>query len=106
MSDSFKEREKGFETKYAHDQEQQFRAANRRNRLVGAWAAALLGKTGDDAAAYALEVVKADFKSAGDGDVVAMLKADLGDRADEAAIRAKLDECMTIAKAQLLDEAR
>ena len=70
----------------------------------GHWAAALLGKTGDDAAAYAVEVVKADFEEAGDEDVVRKLKGDLGDLADEATIRAKLAECMAIAKAQLMDE--
>lgn len=104
MSDSFRDREKGFESKYAHDQELQFRAVNRRNRLVGHWAAELMGKTGDEVGAYAVEVVKADFKEAGDEDVIAKLAADLGDRADDAAIRAKLVECMQIAKAQLMEE--
>lgn len=104
MSDSFKDREKGFENKYAHDQELQFRATARRNRLIGHWAAELLGKTGDEVGAYAVEVVKADFKEAGDEDVIGKLKADLGDRADDATIRAKLAECMRIAKAQLMDE--
>jgi len=104
MSDSFKDREKGFESKFAHDQELQFRATARRNRLVGHWAAQLLGKTGDEVGAYAVEVVKADFEEAGDEDVVRKLTADLGSRADEAAIRAKLTECMAIAKSQLMDE--
>ncbi len=101
---SFKDREKGFENKFAHDQELQFRATARRNRLVGHWAAELLGKTGDEVGAYAVEVVKADFEEAGDDDVVRKLKADLGDLADDATIRAKIAECMTIAKTQLMSE--
>lgn len=103
--DSFKEREKGFENKFAHDQELQFRAVARRNRLLGRWAAELLGKTGDDVGAYAVEVVKADFQEAGDDDVVRKLVTDLAGRADEAAIRNKMRECLETAKAQLMDEA-
>ena len=102
--DNFKDREKGFENKFAHDQELQFRATARRNRLVGHWAAELLGKTGDDVGAYAVEVVKADFEEAGDGDVVRKLRADLGHLADETTIRAKMAECMATAKAQLMSE--
>jgi len=102
---SFKDREKGFENKYAHDQEMQFKAVSRGNRLAGLWAAGLMGKSGDDATAYALEVVKSDFEEAGDHDVVRKLARDLGDKADEAAIRAKLAECRGIAKDQLLSES-
>lgn len=101
---SFKDREKGFENKFAHDQELQFRATARRNRLVGHWAAELLGKTGDEVGAYAVEVVKADFEEAGHDDVVRKLQRDLGDRADEATIRGKMDECMEVAKLQLMNE--
>ncbi len=102
---SFKDREKGFENKFAHDQELQFRAVARRNRLLGRWAAELLGKTGDEVGAYAVEVVKADFQEAGDDDVVRKLVSDLAGRADEAVIRDKMRECLETAKAQLMDEA-
>ncbi len=101
---SFKDREKGFENKFAHDQELQFRATARRNRLVGHWAAGLLGKTDDEAKAYAIEVVKADFEEAGDGDVIRKLMADLGDRVDEKTVLAKLEECYAQAKQQLMNE--
>lgn len=104
MSDSFKDREKGFENKFAHDLELQFRANARRNRLLGHWAAQLLGKTGDDEVRYALDVVREDFREAGHDDVVRKLKADLGDLADEATIRAKMAEYLDIAKAQLMGE--
>ena len=62
---TFNDREKGFENKFAHDEEMQFRAHARRNKMLGLWAASLLGKTGEDADAYAMEVVQADFAEVG-----------------------------------------
>lgn len=102
---TFDDRERAFETKFAHDAEMQFRAEARRNKLAGLWAAGLLGKTGPDADAYAAEVVKADFAEAGDADVVRKLAADLAGKADEATIRAKLAESLSLAKAQLMGDA-
>lgn len=102
---TFDERENAFENKFAHDAEMQFKAEARRNKLLGEWAAGLLGKSGSDIASYAKEVVKADFEEAGHEDVVRKLASDLGELADEATIRAKLDELMAEAKGQLLDEA-
>ena len=101
---SFKERENAFENKYAHDAEMQFKAEARRNKLLGLWAAELLGKSGDEAAEYAKEVIKADFEEAGDEDVYRKVAGDLGDKADEQTIRAKMVELMALAKGQLLDE--
>ncbi len=101
---TFDDRENAFENKFAHDAELQFKAEARRNKLAGLWAAGLLGKSGDDAAAYAAEVVRADFEEAGDADVVRKLAADLGGLATEATIRAKLAECMHEAKRQLMTE--
>lgn len=102
---SFDERATAFESKFAHDAEMQFKAEARRNRLLGLWAAGLLGKSGDAAAEYAKEVVRADFEEAGDEDVFRKVKADLAGKADDATIRARMAECMAEAKAQLLDEA-
>ncbi len=102
---TFEDRERGFENKFAHDAEMQFRAVARRNRLVGLWAADLLGKTDEAANEYALSVVKADFEEAGDEDVIRKLVADLGDSASDAQIRAKLAECLATAKQQLFTEA-
>jgi hypothetical protein len=101
---TFDDRENAFENKYAHDQEMQFKAEARRNKLLGLWAAELLGKTGDDAAAYAKEVVKSDFEEAGHEDVVRKVAGDLGDKADADTVRAKMAEFLSQAKAQLLDE--
>ncbi len=101
---TMKDRENAFENKFAHDAEMQFKAEARRNKLLGLWAAELLGKSGDDAAEYAKEVVKADFEEAGDEDVYRKVAGDLGDKADEATIRAKMVETMAEAKAQLAEE--
>ena len=101
---SFKDREKGFENKFAHDQEMQFRAVARAHKLVGLWAAELLGKRGDEAASYAIEVVKSDFEEAGQEDVVRKLSRDLGDKVDEATIRTKMAESLQLAKVQLMTE--
>ena len=101
---TFDDRENAFENKFAHDAEMQFRAEARRNKLAGLWAAELLGKTGDAAAEYAMTVVSADFEEAGNEDVVRKLAADLGDKSTPDAIRAKLDELLPVAKAQLMSE--
>ncbi len=102
---TFDDRENAFESKFAHDAEMQFKAEARRNKLLGLWAADLLGKSGGDAEAYAKEVIASDFEEAGDEDVYRKLAGDLGDKADEATLRAKMAEMMSAAKAQLMDEA-
>ncbi|WP_298975631.1 DUF1476 domain-containing protein [uncultured Roseobacter sp.] len=101
---TFDDRENAFENKYAHDAEMQFKAEARRNKLLGLWAADLLGKSGDDATEYAKEVVKSDFEEAGDEDVYRKVSGDLGSRADEATIRAKMRELMVEAKSQIMQE--
>ena len=102
--DSFKDREKAFENKFAHDEEMHFKAFARRNKLIGLWAAGVLGKSGAEAESYAMECVYADFEEAGHEDVYRKLAADLSGKMDEAAIRAKMNEFLGIAKAQLLEE--
>lgn len=101
---TFDDREHAFEAKFAHDAEMQFKAEARRNRLLGLWAAELLGKSGDDAADYAREVIRSDFHEAGEEDVFRKVKADLGGRVDDAAIRARMRELLAQAKAQILNE--
>ncbi|KIN64941.1 DUF1476 domain containing protein [Sulfitobacter noctilucicola] len=101
---SMKDRENAFENKFAHDAEMQFKAEARRNKLLGLWAAELMGKTGDAAADYAKEVIKSDFEEAGDEDVYRKVSGDLGAKADEATIRAKMVSLMAEAKAQLISE--
>ncbi|MDG1282122.1 MAG: DUF1476 domain-containing protein [Pseudorhodobacter sp.] len=101
---TFDDREHAFEAKFAHDAEMQFKAEARRNKLAGLWAAELLGKSGQDAADYAITVVQADFEEAGSEDVVRKLAADLGDKSSADAIRAKLADLMIVAKTQLMND--
>jgi hypothetical protein len=101
---TFDDRESAFENKFAHDADMQFRAEARRNKLVGLWAAGLLGKSGQDATDYAMEVVQADFEEAGIEDVVRKLAADLGPLSGTDTIRAKMAELLPVAKAQLMSE--
>ena len=77
---TFDDRERAFETKFARDQEMQFRIVARRNRLLGQWAARLMGLTEAEADAYARDVVRADFEEAGDEDVIRKLLGDLTSR--------------------------
>lgn len=102
---TFDDRENAFEAKFAHDEEMQFKVVARRNKLLGLWAAELLGKSGADADAYAVEVVKSDCEEAGHDDVVRKVKGDLGNKADEATIRSKMDELLSMAKSQVMSEA-
>lgn len=101
---TFDDRENAFESKFAHDADMQFRAEARRNKLVGLWAAGLLGKAGDEAADYAMSVVSADFEEAGIEDVVRKVAADLGALSSADAVRAKMAELLPVAKAQLMQE--
>ncbi|OQW56214.1 MAG: hypothetical protein A4S14_10620 [Proteobacteria bacterium SG_bin9] len=99
---TFDKREEGFEKKFALDEEQRFKAEARRNKLLGLWAADLLGKTGDDAAAYAKEVVASDFDEAGDNDVMRKVAKDLAAKGvTEQQVRVKMDELVATAVAQI-----
>lgn len=98
---SFEDRENAFEAKFAHDTEMQFRAESRANRLLGLWAAELLGKSGPDAETFAAEVMRADLKEAGHEDVVGHVVAALQGKANAVAVRAKRSECLSKAKAEI-----
>jgi hypothetical protein len=101
---TFDDRENAFENKFAHDAEMAFKAVARRNKAMGIWAAGLLGKTGAEVEAYAMEVIKADFEEEGHEDVMRKLMADLAGKADEATIRAKMAELLAVAQKQLMTE--
>ena len=97
----FDDRKKGYESKFAHDAELKFKAEARRNRLLGLWAAEKLGKSGDEAAEYAKEVVRSDFEEAGDEDVYRKVAGDLGDKSNEDEIRTKMRELRVEADRQI-----
>jgi hypothetical protein len=101
---TFDDRERAFETKFARDQEMEFRILARRNRLLGFWAARLMGLTEAEADAYAKDVVRSDFEEAGE-DVVRKLLGDLisaGVDCDEARIREALAHKTVEARRQLI----
>lgn len=102
---TFDDRERSYEAKFARDADLQFKAEARRNRLLGEWAAEMLGKTGEEAKAYALSVVTSDFEEPGDEDVFRKVAADLDGKIDEAGIRAKMAELVGVAREQVLSEA-
>jgi hypothetical protein len=101
---TFDKREEGFEKKFAVDEELRFKAEARRNKLLGLWAAELMGLSGDEAAAYAKEVVAADFAEAGDRDVLHKVLGDLeakGKPVTEQDVRLKMDEMLAVAIVQV-----
>jgi hypothetical protein len=97
----FDDRKRAQEKKFELDQELEFKAMNRRNKLLGLWAAGLLGKSGDDAEAYAKEVVMVDFEEAGDDDVFGKVRHDF-----DAAGVAQSDHQIRQHMADLLETAR
>jgi hypothetical protein len=104
---TFDKRKDAFENKFAHDAELRFKAEARRNKLVGLWAAGLLGKIGADADAYAKAVVAADFEKAGDSDVFAKIRRDFdaaGVQQSDHQIRRRMDEMMQTAMTQIAGE--
>jgi hypothetical protein len=101
---TFEEREKGFEKKFAHDQDLRFKAESRRNKMIAEWAAAKLGITGTDVDDYVKAVRKADLAQKGDDDVVAKIAGDFkakGVAVPETEIRARLSEFLAQAVEQI-----
>ena len=100
---TFDDRENAFENKFAHDEEMKFKAEARANKKLGLWAAEKLGKTGDDAEAYAREVIVSDFEEAGHEDVVRKVTGDLSSVTADG-VRAKRAELLAQAKNEIMNE--
>ncbi len=103
---TFDDRADAFEKKFAHDQDLQFKATARRNKLLGLWAAAKLGKSGDAAEAYAKSVLMADFEEAGDDDVLRKVQADFtagGVTVTDKELRQQMDTLLAEAKKALME---
>jgi hypothetical protein len=106
---TFDQREQAFEQKFEHDEELRFKARARRNKMLGLWAAGLIGKTGDAAEAYARDIVMADFEKPGDHDVVHTLMHDLaaaGKPTEEHTIRRQGERFMVEAMKQVMTEVK
>lgn len=101
---TFDDRGQGFESKFALDQEQEFKAIARRNRLLGEWAADKMGLADESRADYARAVVKSDFEQPGDEDVFRKVMGDFtasGMKVSEGELRSKMDELMAVAREQI-----
>jgi len=106
---TFDDREKGFEQKYKHDKELEFKVNARRNKLLGLWAAKELGIPDAEAEAYARTVVMADFQKPGDDDVVEKIVADFkqkGIEMSEHRVRKHMAELLDTARKQLMTELK
>jgi hypothetical protein len=106
---TFEERQKGFEKKFEKDQELQFKATARRNKLLGLWAAQLMGVKDEAAESYAREVVRADFETPGEEDVFRKVYGDLHAKAlvqSEGQVRRKMEELFAIAREQIMTEVK
>lgn len=104
---SFDERKKEQEAKFKHEQELAFKITVRRNKLLGLWAAELMGKADDAAEAYGKEVVAADFEKPGDQDVVDKVLGELaaaGVEMDEYRLRKKMERLTEVAREQVMAE--
>lgn len=101
------DREKAFENKFAHDEALRFKAEARRNKLLGLWAAEKLGKNGEEADAYAKEVIRSDFAEPGDEDVFRKIRSDFDaagvDQSDHQ-IRRTMQELMVTAREQVMKD--
>jgi hypothetical protein len=105
---TFDKRKDAFESKFAHDEELKFKAESRRNKLLGQWAAALLGKSGADVDAYVKEIIAADFEQAGDEDVFRKIRKDFdagGVAQSDHQIRRTMAELMETAIQQIRNTA-
>ena len=101
---TFDDREKGFESKYALDQEQEFKAVARRNKLLGLWAAEKMGLSAESAEEYGRAIVRADFEQPGEEDVFRKIAGDFkgaGLTVSESEIRSKMDELASVGREQI-----
>ena len=106
---TFDDREKAFEKKFEHDQQLQFKVNVRKNKLLGLWAAGLMGKHGEEAEAYAKDIVLVEFDRAGDHDVVQKLVRDLaaaGKPMEDHTIRKQAERLVSLAKSQVMAETK
>ena len=101
---SFDERKKAFEDKFAHDESLKFKAAARANRMLGEWAAGIMGLEEGEVDEYVRSVIKADFEEAGSEDVFRKLHADIGEKVSEEEIRSRIESSLEQAIARLMDE--
>lgn len=104
---SFNDRERAEEAKFALDAATEFKIMARRNKLLGLWAAEIMGLGGPDAEAYAKTVIMSDLEEPGDEDVFRKVRGDLDDaKADvsDQRLREQMAEMLPIARDQVMKE--
>ena len=100
---SFEDRKKSFEKKFAHDEELQFKVSARKNKYIGQWVSQILGHNAEKEKEYIQSVIKADFQEAGDEDVFRKIQADLkGQNVSDEDIRKKMKEFDEKAKSDFI----
>ena len=102
---TFDDRERAHEAHFALTQDQEFRAASRRNRLLGQWAGEMLGKSGDELETYCRDVIRSDFQEAGDEDVFRKVSADLQGKVGEDEIRSQMERLLHEARRKVAEDA-
>jgi len=105
----FEGREKAYEKEFARNEEFDFKVVARRNKLLGLWAAEKMGLSGDDALAYAKEVIVSDFEEAGDDDVYRKVMGDFeakGLKISEHQVRREMEDLLAVARKQMTDELK
>lgn len=103
----FDDRKKAAENQFSHNKELEFKATARRNKLLGQWAAGLMGFEGEAVNSYALEVIESDFEEAGDDDVYRKVKGDLDTKGvdqSEHQVRKQMEELLVVALDQIKSE--
>lgn len=101
---TFDEREKSYEKKFALDQELKFKSEQRRNKLLGEWAAGKLGLSGPAVEDYVKAVRKADLASKGDEDVFQKIRKDFDEKrvsVTDAELRKAMVDCLSKALEQI-----
>jgi hypothetical protein len=102
----FDDRERAFESKFAHDEEMRFRITARRNRLLGEWAARKMSLSEAETESYAKDVVRSDFEEAGEHDVMRKVLGDLtsaGVDCDEETVREAMRNKEIEARRQIIE---
>ena len=109
MSDIFRDREKGEESKFIHDEELRFKARVRRDRLVGLWVASKFGLKGREAETYAKSLIETALEKHGDARLVERILADSKARNVELSrhrIVRHIEECDAEARQQIMKEVK
>ncbi len=109
MRGSLEDREKGYEAKWAHDEEMHFRVITRRNRLLGLWAAGEMGLRASEADAYTQSLIDLEIQGGHDREIARKIRNDFDGRGvslSDHVIELRMQELLAEAAEQLADETK